>query len=141
MVVGANVALAGRLGAFTGGQHFELQARSQGGDAIALGVLYQKFLAGSSGGFGLGGSFGLHQFTDDFEAGRQVGFADAAVGAVEGVGQASQNGVQADARWRVVAQLAAQLTADAVADAGFVGGQVEFGHGRAPLQGAVQPRP
>jgi hypothetical protein len=41
--------------------------------------------------------------------------------------------VQADAWWRVVAQLVAQLTADTVADAGFVGGQIYFGHDTAPL--------
>ncbi|MNZ57184.1 hypothetical protein D3C78_751550 [compost metagenome] len=141
MVVGTHVAFAGRLGAFASGQHFELQARSEGGDAFTLGVLGQEFLAGGSRSFSLGSSFCLHHVTDDLEAGRQVGFADAAVGTVEGVGQAGHDRFQVDARWRVVAQLAAQLTADAVAYAGFVGGQVEFGHCRAPLQGAVQPRP
>ncbi|MNT05519.1 hypothetical protein D3C72_1401410 [compost metagenome] len=141
MVVGAHVVFAGRLGAFACGQYFELQARSQGGDAVTLGVLDQECLASGSSGFSLGGCFCLHHVADDLEAGRQVGFADAAVGAVEGVGQAGQDGFQADAWWRVVAQLAAQLTADAVADASFVGGQVEFGHCRAPLQGAVKPRP
>ncbi|MCY1455783.1 hypothetical protein D9M71_729410 [compost metagenome] len=136
MVVGTHAVVAAWLGAFTCGQHFELQARSQGGDAVTLGVFSQEGLAFASGRFGLGSRFGLHDFADDLEAGRQVGFADAAFLAVEGIGQAGQDGVQAYAWWRVVTQLATQLTADAVADASFVGRQVEFGHLLAPLQGA-----
>ncbi|MCY1414749.1 hypothetical protein D9M71_302080 [compost metagenome] len=133
MVVSANAVLTGRLGAFTSGQYFELQARCQGGDAFALGVFSQESQASTGSSFGLGSGFSLHDFADDFEAGRQVFLAHTACLAIKGVGQAGQDRVQADARWRVVTQLVAQLAANAVADAGFVGGQIYFGHETAPL--------
>src|SRR5690606_40917250 len=69
--------------------------------------------------FGLGG--GLHALADHLEAGVQRLGADLAVAAGEGVTQAGDDGVQAGAGRRVVVQLFTDLTADAVADTGFVG--------------------
>src|SRR3546814_20858057 len=105
MVVGTYLVLTARLGAFTLSQHFKLQTRGQGGDAFALGVFSQERTTFASGGFCLGGSFGLHDFADDFEAGGHLVLAHTARLAGEGVGQASQDRVQTNARWRVVATL------------------------------------
>ncbi|MCY1355956.1 hypothetical protein D9M69_423950 [compost metagenome] len=128
MVVGAHGVLAGRLGALAGGQHFVLQARGELHDAFALGVVGQEFDPGGRSGVGLGLRLGLHALADHLEAGRQFGLADPAGLASEGVAQAGDHGFEADARRRVVAQLIAELAADTVADAGFVDGEIEFGH-------------
>ena len=133
VVVSTHLVFTGRLGAGTRRQHFKLQAGSQGGDAVTLGVFRQESQASACCSFSLGSGFGLHDFTDHFEAGRHLLLVNTAWLACERVGQAGQDRVQADARWRVVAQLVAQLTADTVADAGFVGGQINFGHEEAPL--------
>ncbi|MNM33720.1 hypothetical protein D3C81_443520 [compost metagenome] len=141
MVVSTHGVFTGWLGAFAGSQNFELQAGSQGGDAVTLGVFSQEGQAFASGRFSLGCSFGLHDFTDHFEAGGHFFLADTAWQTGECVGQTCQDRVQVNARWRVVAQLVAQLTANAVADAGFVGGQIYFGHDTAPLCGRTRNLP
>src|SRR3990167_9349693 len=127
VVVGAHLVFTGRLRAGTGGQHFKLQAGSQGGDAITLGVFCQESQASARSSFSLGSGFGLHDFADYFEAGCHLLLVNTAWLACKRVGQTGQDCVQAHARWRVVAQLVAQLTAYTVADAGFVGGQINFG--------------
>lgn len=133
VIVSAHLVFTGGLGAITGRQHFKLQAGSQGGDALTLGVFSQERQASAGSGFSLGSGLGLHDFADDLEAGSHLLLVNTAWFAGECVGQASQDRVQAHTRWWVVAQLVAQLTADTVADAGFVGGQINFGHEEAPL--------
>src|SRR5690606_36284734 len=98
----------------------------------ALGVFDQVGLAGFGrrGGLGFGGS--LQALADHLEAGVQGLDADLAVIAQVGVAQAGDDRLQAGAGRRVVVQLFTDLTADAVADTGFVGGKVELGHGRTP---------
>ena len=54
VVVRTHVVFAGRLGAFASGQHFELQAGSQGGDAFTLGVFRQECQARTGSRFGAG---------------------------------------------------------------------------------------
>ena len=41
--------------------------------------------------------------------------------------------------WQDVLDAVAQLTTDAIADAGLVGGKIEFGHGRAPQGSKGRP--
>ena len=135
MVVNTHGVFTGWLGAFTGSDNFELQAGSQGGDAVFLGVFSQESLAFACCSFCLGSCFSLHDLADHFEACRHFFLTYTAFLARVSVSQASQDCIQADARWRVVAQLVAQLTANAVADAGFVGRQIYFGHNTAPLWG------
>ena len=88
----------------------------------------------SRASFSFGSRFSLHDLADHFEAGAHFFLTYTAFLACVGVSQTSQDCIQADARWRVVAQLVAQLTANAVANACFVGGQFEFGHATAPLE-------
>ena len=94
----------------------------------------QEGYASSGGRFGLSLGLGLHHFTNHLEAGRQVFLAHPAWRAIEGIGQTGNDRQQIHARWRVLTQLVAQLTANAVANACFVGGQFEFGHATAPLE-------
>jgi len=65
--------------------------------------------------------------------------ADLAGSTGERVTNTGDHRVEADTRRRVVTQLITQLTADAVADAGFVGGEIEFGH--AGLRSGKKGRP
>ncbi|MNC36368.1 hypothetical protein D3C75_848880 [compost metagenome] len=127
--MGAHLVLGARLGAFARHQHFELQAGGQHGDAFALGVFDQVVAPGLGSLLGLGGLLRLHALADHLEAGVHRLVRHAAVGVVVGVRQTGEDGFQAGAGRRVVTQLTTELAADAVADAGFVGGKVELGHG------------
>ncbi|MNN29998.1 hypothetical protein D3C81_1436260 [compost metagenome] len=135
MIVGAHGVFAGGLRPVAAHQHFVLQAGRQHGHAFALGIIDQIGLADAGSGFRLGLRFGLHLLANHAEGGRQILVGNPAFDTGEGIGKACQNGIQAHARHGIGTQLITQLAADAVADTGFVGREVEFAHGGAP-QGA-----